>query len=103
MGKPTQKESNSHQNPTVAKTEKSPPSERSFKTAEPRTGEGAVKEPNKKPSVKEKLERYQSKAQKQKEPERKEPEVSKGKAKMPEPNRQTIHTQPKTKKKSKER
>lgn len=98
MGKPTQKESNSHQNPTVAKTEKSPPSERSSKTAGPHFGEGAVKEPDKKPSVKEKLERYQSKTQKQK-----EPEVSKDKSKTPEPNRQTVHTQPKTKKKGKER
>ena len=98
MGKPLQKEGQSHENPTVAKTEKSPPSERSSKTAEPHFGEGTAKEPDKKPSVKEKLERYQAKAQKQK-----EPEVSKDKAKTPEPNRQTVHTQPKTKKKGKER
>lgn len=103
MEKPTQKDGASHENPTVARTEKSPLSERSSHATETRTVEGVAKESAKKPSVKEKLERFQSQVRKQKETERSEPEVSKEKPKTPEPNRQTVHTQPQTKKKSKER
>lgn len=52
MGKPLQKEGQSHENPTVAKTEKSPPSEPT--SAQPRkTAEGTAKESH--PSVREEL------------------------------------------------
>ena len=102
MGKSTQKEGNSHENPTVAKTDKNPPSERSSGT-EASSTKGTAERADKKPSVREKLERFQSQSRKQKEAERSEPEVSKEKPKTPEPNRQTVHAQPKTKKKNKER
>ena len=101
MGKPLQKEGQSHENPTVARTEKSPLSERNSTALVTRTDEGVAKEPTKKSSVKEKLERFQSQARKQKETERTEPTRSQEKPKTPEPNRQTVHTQPK--RKSKER
>lgn len=100
MGKPMQKEGNAHENPTVAKTEKSPLSEQSSQTSEVRPDEGVARQPDKKPSVKEKLERYQSVA-KQKESERSvEP---KEKPKTQQQSKQTVHQQPKPKKKSKER
>ena len=55
-----------------------------------------------KPSVKEKLDRYKAQAKQQKEAERKEPETDK--AKHPSAPKQTVHQQPKTKsKKPKER
>lgn len=103
MGKPLQKEGNAHENPSVAKTEKSPLSEQSLETAVSRTDEGTARRTDKKPSVKQKLEGYREKSRSQKEPEREAPVASKEKSKSPEPNRQTIHQQPKTKKKSKER
>ena len=99
MGKPMQKESYAQENPTVAKTEKSPPSERHSETMGVRTDEGAAKRLDKKPSVKAKLEGYRKRSRIQSEPERTTPEASKDKAKTPEPNRQTIHTQPKHTKK----
>ena len=99
MDKPTQKEGQSHENPTAARTEKSPLSERNSTALVTRTDEGVAKEPTKKPSVKEKLERFQSQARKQKETERTEPIRSQEKPKTPEPNRQTVHTQPKRKNK----
>lgn len=103
MGKPQQKEGYAHENPTVAKTEKSPLSERSSETVESRTDEGAAKRSDKKPSVKKKLEGFREQSRSQKEPERDAPSTSKEKPKTAEPNRQTVHQQPKTKKKSKER
>ncbi len=60
MEKPTQKEGQSHENPTAARTEKSPLSERNSTASVTRTDEGVAKEPTKKPSVKEKLERFLS-------------------------------------------
>ena len=103
MGKPLQKEGQSHENPTVAKTEKSPPSERSSEISGTVTDRGTAKQADKKPSVREKLERYKTAAKADKEADRAEPALSKEKAKTPEPNRQTVHTQPKKHKKSKER
>ena len=103
MGKPVQKEGQSHENPTVAKTEKSPPSERSSEISGSATDRGTAKQADKKPSVREKLERYKSAAKADKEADRTEPERSKEKAKAPEPSRQTVHHQPKKKGKSKER
>ena len=103
MGKPLQKEGQSHENPTVAKTEKSPPSERSSEISGTVTDRGTAKQADKKPSVREKLERYKVAAKADKEADRAEPALSKEKSKTPEPNRQTVHTQPKKHKKSKER
>ena len=103
MGKPLQKEGQSHENPTVAKTEKSPPSERSSEISGTVTDRGTAKQADKKPSVREKLERYKVAAKADKKAGRAEPALSKEKSKTPEPNRQTVHTQPKKHKKSKER
>lgn len=100
MGKPMQKEGNAHENPTAARTEKSPLSERSSQTSAARPDEGVARQPDKKPSVKEKLERYQSVA-KQKESERSV--KPKEKPKTQQQSKQTVHQQPKPKKKSKER
>lgn len=103
MGDPVQKEGQSHQNPTVAKTEKSPPFERSSEISGTAIDRGTAKQADKKPSVREKLERYKTAAKADKEADRAEPALSKEKSKTPEPNRQTVHTQPKKHKKSKER
>ena len=103
MGKPLQKEGQSHENPTVAKTEKSPPSERSSEISGTAIDRGTAKQADKKASVREKLERYKVAAKADKEADRAEPALSKEKSKTPEPNRQTVHTQPKKHKKSKER
>ena len=101
---PMQKEKNAHANPTVAKTDKNPPSRQNFEPAETQSDKGVAK-PVEKPSVKEKLDRYKAQAKQQKEAEKKEPEVSKEK-KPQTKNAQTVHRQPKTKSrktKSKER
>ena len=103
MEKPMQKEGNSHQNPSVAKTDKSPLSERDLETTGTHTDKGVAKAADKKPSVKEKLDRYKAAAKAEKEAERTVPEVSKEKPKTPEANRQTVHRQPKKSKKPKER
>lgn len=103
MGKPMQKEENSHQNPSVAKTDKSPLSERDLETTGTHTDKGVERAADKKPSVKEKLDRYKAAAKAEKEAERTVPEVSKEKPKTPETNRQTVHRQPKKSKKPKER
>ena len=101
---PMQKEKNAHANPTVAKTDKNPPSRQNFEPAETQSDKGVAK-PVEKPSVKEKLDRYKAQAKQQKEAEKKVPEVSKEK-KPQTKNAQTVHRQPKTKSrktKSKER
>ena len=91
------------QNPTVAKTDKNPPSERDSETTGTHTDKGIAKAAEKKPSVREKLDRYKAATKAEKEAERTVPETSKEKPKKAEPNRQTVHTQPKGKKKPKER
>lgn len=103
MGDPVKKEGQSHENPTVAKTEKSPPSERSSEIGVTASDRGAAKQADKKPSVREKLERYKAAAKADKEADRAEPALSKEKAKAPEPLRQTVHHQPKRTKKPKAR
>ena len=103
MGDPVKKEGQSHENPTVAKTEKSPPSERSSEIGVTASDRGAAKQVDKKPSVREKLERYKAAAKADKEADRAEPALSKEKAKAPEPLRQTVHHQPKRTKKPKAR
>lgn len=103
MGKPAQKEENAHQNPTVAKMDKNPPSERDSETTDTHTDKGIAKAADKKPSVREKLDRYKAAAKAEKEAERTSPDLSKEKPKTPEANRQTVHRQPKKSKKQKER
>lgn len=103
MGKPMQKEENSHPNPSVAKTDKSPLSERDLETTGTHTDKGVAKAADKKPSVKEKLDRYKAAVKAEKEAERTVPEDSKEKPKTPETNRQTVHRQPRKSKKPKER
>lgn len=97
MGNPN-KERNSSENPSAARTDKNPPSERNSDKADTHTDKGAVKSPDKKPSVKAKLERYRAEAAKQKEAERSEPSIQRADERKPEPNRQTVHQQPKRKK-----
>ena len=103
MGDPVQKEGQSHQNPTVAKTEKSPPSERSSTIGGSNADRGTAKQADKKPSVREKLERYKAAVKADKEADRTEPSIAKERPKAPEPSRQTVHRQPKRTKKPKER
>ena len=69
MGKPMQKEGTSHQNPSVAKTDKSTLSERDLETTGTHTDKGVAKEADKKPSVKAKLDRYKAAAKEEKEAE----------------------------------
>lgn len=102
MGDPN-KERNAHENPSAARTDKNPPSERNSDKADTHTDKGAVRSPDKKPSVKAKLERYKAEAARQKEAERNEPTIPKEENRKPEPNRQTVHHQPKKSKKPKER
>ena len=97
MGDPTQKEGNSMQNPSTAKTDKSPPSERGSETTGTYTDKGIAKAAEKKPSVKEKLDRYKAAAKSEKQPERTMPDNFNDNLKKAEPNRRTVHTQPKRK------
>ena len=100
--KPLQKEENVQSNPTTAKTDKNPPSRQNSEPEDMQTDKGIAVDRQKKPSVKEKLDRYKAQAKQQKEAERKAPETDK--AKRPSAPKQTVHQQPKTKsKKPKER
>ena len=78
-------------------------SERDSETTGTHTDKGVAKAADKKPSVREKLDRYKAAAKAEKEAERTVPEASKEKPKTPEANRQTVHRQPKKSKKPKER
>ena len=69
---------------------------------EPDHAANIAKAAEKKPSVREKLDRYKAAAKAEKEAERTMPEASKEKPKTPQP-RQTVHHQPKKSKKPKER
>ena len=100
--KPIQKDGYSQSNPTVAKTDKNPPSRQNSEPVETQSDKGVAK-PVEKPSVKEKLDRYKAQAKQQKEAERKEPEVKKDGKKPQQKNGQTVHSQPKKKPKTKER
>ena len=73
--------------------DKNPPSERDSETTDTHTDKGIAKAADKKPSVKEKLDRYKAAAKAEKEAERT----------LPEQPRQTVHRQPKKSKKPKER
>ena len=99
---PMQKEERANANPSVAKTDKSPLSRQNSEPEDMQTDKGIAVDRQKKPSVKEKLDRYKAQAKQQKEAERREPETDK--AKHPSAPKQTVHQQPKTKsKKTKER
>ena len=100
MGKPTQKEENAPENPSVAKTEKSPPSE-PFSEKPSKSAEGATMT-DKKPSVKEELRKIKE--------SRKEQEADKGTSALDKSgasdraksaNSKTEHKQPQRKKKHK--
>ena len=97
MGKPTRKEERESPNPSVARTEKSPPSApTSGKQA--RTGEGTSKKAETRPSVREELREIRASRQEKKdEPVRKDPKRS-PKAGTP---KVTEHKQPQRKKKNK--
>ena len=97
MGKPTRKEERESPNPSVARTEKSPPSApTSGKQA--RTGEGTSKKAEARPSVREELREIRASRQEKKdEPVRKDPKRS-PKAVTP---KVTEHKQPQRKKKNK--
>ena len=100
--KPILKDEYAHSNPEVAKTDKNPPSRQNSEPVDMPTDKGVADKNQRKPSVKEKLNRYKAQSNQQKEAERKEPakEVNKSPAK----NRQTVHKQPpKKSKKAKER
>ena len=99
MGKAKQRERNEQENPTAAKTEKSPLSEQRLERDGTHIDKGAVKPAEKKPSVKKKLEGYKRQAAKQKEAERAEPETGKDKAAAQGKPQQTVHQQPAVKKK----
>ena len=72
--KPLQKEENAQSNPTTAKTDKNPPSRQNSEPEDMQTDKGIAVDRQKKPSVKEKHDRYKAQAQQQKEAERQEPE-----------------------------
>lgn len=101
MGKPIQKDGAIPENPTVAKTDKNPPSRQGSEQADMHTDKGIAKQADQKPSVKEKLERYKAAAAQQKEAERVEPDRSSDKPKSNQRNNQTTHKQPKKKDKKK--
>lgn len=70
MGKPIQKDGASHENPTVAKTDKNPPSRQSSAEVDGKSDKGISKSAEEKPSVREKLERYKAQAKTEKEADR---------------------------------
>ena len=99
---PMQKEERANANPSVAKTDKSPLSRQNSEPADLQTDKGISKPAEKKPSVKEKLDRYAAEAKQRKEAERTVPETEKPKSQTK--TAQTVHQQPKSKsKKPKER
>lgn len=100
---PMQKESNANENPSAAKTDKNPPSRQNSEPVEMQSDKGVATSAEKKPSVKEKLDRYKAEARQQKEAERSTPDIAKDKPKSQQKNGQTVHRQPKKKKKSKAR
>lgn len=94
--KPMQKEENAHANPTAAKTDKSPLSRQNLEPADSQTDKGISVPAEKKPSVREKLDRYTAQVKQRKEAERTVPENERPKVKSQ--TAQTVHQQPKSKK-----
>lgn len=95
--KPQRKEKATHENPTAAKTEKSPPSRRSYDLTDTDADKGTVRSEKKRPSVKKKL--YEAKRIS----EEKQKEAARERSKTKSGNRHTVHRQPKRKPKDKER
>ena len=95
--KPIQKEGYSQSNPTVAKTDKNPPSRHDSEPVDMQTDKGTVSDRQRKPSVKAKLDRYKAQSKQQKEAERKEPEVSKPEVKNARHRPYTSSRNPKAK------
>ena len=98
MGKPIQKDGASHENPTVAKTDKNPPSRQSSAEVDGKSDKGISKSAEEKPSVREKLERYKAEAKTEKEADRTDLDKSGEKPKSQNRTNQTTHQQPKKKK-----
>ena len=98
MGKPIQKDGASHENPTVAKTDKNPPSRQSSAEVDGKSDKGISKSAEEKPSVREKLERYKAQAKTEKEADRTDLDKSGEKPKSQTRTNQTTHQQPKKKK-----
>ena len=97
MGKPIQKEGNAHQNPSVAKTDKNPPSRQSSVEVIGKSDKGKAKAAEEKPSVREKLERYKAQAKSERRAD--EPDLgTAGEKPKAQEVRQTTHRQPKKKK-----
>ena len=98
MGKPIQKDGATHENPTVAKTDKNPPSRQSSAEVDGKSDKGISKSAEEKPSVREKLERYKAQAKTEKEADRTDLDKSGEKTKSQNRTNQTTHQQPKKKK-----
>lgn len=96
--KPIQKEGYSQSNPTVAKTDKNPPSRHDSEPVDMQTDKGTVSDRQRKPSVKAKLDRYKAKSKQQKEADRTDLDKSGEKPKSQNRTNQTTHQQPKKKK-----
>ena len=103
MAEPSEKKENAHENPDAAKTDKSPQSRQNSGKQDTNTDKGTSKSDGKKPSVKEKLERYKAEhaAGQKKEAESNQPKHIQVKKKTPSKTRQTKHKQPKKKQKAK--
>ena len=103
MGLSMQKEKYAPENPTAAKTEKSPPSKRRSEHRDSRTDRGRAKPAEeRKPSVKAEIERYKRQSQKLKESEqRRVDQPQKGSTQTK--NGKTVHKQPSKRKSYKER
>ena len=98
MGKPIQKDGASHENPTVAKTDKNPPSRQSSAEVDGKSDKGISKSAEEKPSVREKLERYKAQAKTEKEADRTDLDKAGEKTQSQTRTNQTTHQQPKQKK-----
>lgn len=99
MGKPTQKEENAPENPSVAKTEKSPPSE-PLSEKPSKSAEGTTMT-DKKPSVKEELRKIKESRKEQKADTSPAPEKSDPPDKAKSKVSKTEHKQPSPRKKPK--
>lgn len=95
---PMQKEENANANPSVAKTDKNPPSRQSSAEVDGKSDKGISKSAEEKPSVREKLERYKAQAKTEKEADRTDLDKSGEKPKSQNRTNQTTHQQPKKKK-----
>lgn len=103
MGVTGDKEKNAPENPSAAKTEKSPRSWRRSKRRDSRTDEGrAVFSEEKKPSVRAELQRYKRESRRLQEESRRNLERTQGEEPRV-PNGMTVHRQPMNKKHDKER